>query len=124
MTAWAFLASAQTTSKSGMFKSHSIKVATCGKRAAAYLYKSQTSSQTAALTTTAHAGDWTKAKGIKTEKAYGIAKAGKNDCATKAHQCAGQAKVDNDPSEWIFLPAGVSAKIAGASLKAAEAKAM
>jgi uncharacterized membrane protein len=70
----------------------------------------------AALTTTAHAGDWTKVKGIKTEKVYGISKAGKNDCATKAHQCAGQAKVDNDPSEWIFLPAGVSAKIGG-SLK-------
>jgi uncharacterized membrane protein len=75
----------------------------------------------AALTTTAHAGDWTKAKGIKTEKVYGIAKAGKNDCATKSHQCAGQAKVDNDPSEWVFLPAGVSAKITGASLKPADA---
>jgi uncharacterized membrane protein len=74
----------------------------------------------AALTTTAHAGDWTKTKGIKTEKVYGIAKAGKNDCATKSHQCAGEAKVDNDPNEWVFLPAGVSAKIAGASLKAAE----
>lgn len=72
----------------------------------------------AALTTTAHAGDWTKAKGIKTEKVYGIAKAGKNDCANKSHQCAGQAKVDNDPSEWIFLPKGVSEKIAGASLTA------
>jgi uncharacterized membrane protein len=78
----------------------------------------------AALTSTAHAGDWTKAKGIKTEKVYGIVKAGKNDCAAKGHDCAGQAKVDNDPNEWVFLPAGVSAKIVGASLKPAAAKGM
>jgi uncharacterized membrane protein len=77
----------------------------------------------AALTSTAHAGDWTKVKGIKTEKVYGISKAGKNDCANKSHQCAGQAKVDNDPNEWIFLPAGVSAKIGG-SLKPAAAATM
>ena len=74
-----------------------------------------------ALTTTAHAGDWTKIKGIKVEKVYGVAKAGKNDCAAKGHSCAGQSKVDNDPNEWIFLPAGVSAKIVGANLKPAAA---
>lgn len=66
-----------------------------------------------ALTTTAHAGDWTKIKGIKVEKVYGVAKAGKNDCASKGHQCAGQSTVDNDPNDWIFLPKGVAAKIGG-----------
>jgi len=71
-----------------------------------------------ALTSTAHAGDWTKVKGIKVEKVYGVAKAGKNDCANKSHQCAGQSKVDNDPNEWIFLPKGVSAKIGGSLMPA------
>jgi len=38
----------------------------------------------------------------KTEKCYGIAKAGQNDCATKtgSHSCAGQGKKDNDPADW------------------------
>ena len=37
-------------------------------------------------------------------KCYGIAKAGKNDCATASHGCAGAAKTDNDPAEWKFAP--------------------
>lgn len=36
-------------------------------------------------------------------KCYGIAKKGQNACGTSAHACAGQAKVDNDPSEWVFV---------------------
>lgn len=42
------------------------------------------------------------------EKCYGIAKAGKNACASKdgSHSCAGQAKIDNDPNEWVFVEAG------------------
>jgi uncharacterized membrane protein len=47
------------------------------------------------------------------EKCAGIAKAGMNDCATKAHGCHAQAKVDRDPADWIKLPAGACAKIAG-----------
>jgi uncharacterized membrane protein len=76
-----------------------------------------------ALTTTANAGDWTKIKGIKVEKVYGVAKAGKNDCANKSHQCAGQSKVDNDPNEWIFLPKGVAEKIGGTVMAPAAAPA-
>ncbi|MFO0374393.1 MAG: DUF2282 domain-containing protein [Alphaproteobacteria bacterium] len=36
-----------------------------------------------------------------TGKCYGVAKAEKNDCASKAagHICAGHAKKDNDPNE-------------------------
>ncbi|HVM31612.1 MAG TPA: DUF2282 domain-containing protein [bacterium] len=59
----------------------------------------------------ASAKDWTKM--VKTEKCYGVAKAGKNDCATKSHQCAGMSKMDNDPSDWIFLPVGVCDKLGG-----------
>jgi uncharacterized membrane protein len=37
-------------------------------------------------------------------KCYGIAKAGKNDCATASHSCAGAARTDNDPAEWKYAP--------------------
>lgn len=49
------------------------------------------------------------------EKCYGIAKAGKNDCGTKVHGCAGQSKVDNDPTEWVFVAKGTCAKLGGTS---------
>jgi uncharacterized membrane protein len=37
-------------------------------------------------------------------KCYGVAKAGKNDCATASHSCAGSSKKDNDPTEWKKMP--------------------
>lgn len=46
-------------------------------------------------------------------KCYGIAKKGKNDCGTPTHSCAGQAKTDNDPSEWILVPTGTCEKKGG-----------
>ncbi len=49
------------------------------------------------------------------EKCYGIAKAGKNDCGTKTHGCAGQAKVDSDPTEWVFVAKGTCSKLGGTS---------
>ncbi len=51
------------------------------------------------------------------EKCYGVAKAGKNDCAANGHSCAGQSKTDNDPTEWKYVPAGECEKMGG-SLKA------
>lgn len=51
------------------------------------------------------------------EKCQGIVKAGKNDCGTSKHACAGYAKVDNDPEEWIYVPKGTCAKIAGGKVK-------
>lgn len=53
----------------------------------------------------------------KHEKCYGIVKAGKNDCGTPEHACAGYAKENNMPEEWIFVPIGTCDKITGASLK-------
>jgi uncharacterized membrane protein len=53
------------------------------------------------------------------EKCYGVAKAGKNDCAANSHSCAGQSKVDNDPSEWKYVPKGECEK-AGGSLQASK----
>lgn len=52
------------------------------------------------------------------EKCQGIAKAGMNDCGANGHGCAGQAEVDADPNEWIYVPEGTCEKIVGASLKA------
>ena len=49
------------------------------------------------------------------EKCAGIAKAGKNDCGALdgKHGCAGQATVDNDDTEWVYVPEGTCAKITG-----------
>jgi uncharacterized membrane protein len=49
------------------------------------------------------------------EKCYGIAKAGKNDCAstTGTHSCSGQATKDNDPKDWKYVPTGTCAKEGG-----------
>ncbi|WP_456412478.1 BufA1 family periplasmic bufferin-type metallophore [Thiolapillus sp.] len=51
------------------------------------------------------------------EKCMGIAKAGKNDCGTSGHACAGQATKDNDPEEWVYVPEGTCDKIAGGKVK-------
>ena len=40
------------------------------------------------------------------EKCYGVAMAGKNDCAANGHSCAGQSKMDKDPTEWKYVPKG------------------
>lgn len=49
----------------------------------------------------------------KYEKCYGVAKAGKNDCATASHGCAGAAKKDNDPTEWVKMPKDACEKAGG-----------
>jgi uncharacterized membrane protein len=54
-----------------------------------------------------------------TEKCYGVAKAGKNDCAGPGHVCGGQSKTDADPNEWLSLPKGTCERIVGGSLKPA-----
>ncbi len=53
-----------------------------------------------------------------TEKCFGVAKAGKNDCASNGHSCAAQVKKDADAKEWIKLPKGTCEKLAGGSLTA------
>jgi uncharacterized membrane protein len=50
------------------------------------------------------------------EKCYGVVKAGKNDCAGPAHACAGQAKVDSGGKEFLTVPKGTCARLAGGSL--------
>ena len=56
--------------------------------------------------------------GFKTEKCYGIAKAGANDCAsTGNNSCGGSARLDSDPRAWIYVPAGYCTRIVGGSLQ-------
>ena len=51
------------------------------------------------------------------EKCYGVAKAGKNDCAGPAHACAGQSK-ESSGKEWIKVPKGTCERIVRGSLSA------
>jgi uncharacterized membrane protein len=53
-----------------------------------------------------------------TEKCFGVAKAGKNDCAGAAHACAGQSKKDADAREWVKLPKGTCERLVGGTVKA------
>lgn len=72
----------------------------------------------AAMPASAHAGK----EGY--EKCQGIAKAGMNDCGANGHGCAGQAAVDADPNEWIFVPEGTCEKIVGGKVKTKKKKAV
>jgi uncharacterized membrane protein len=54
----------------------------------------------------------------ETEKCYGVAKAGKNDCAGPAHACAGQSKASASAKDFVSVPKGTCDRLAGGSLKA------
>ena len=52
------------------------------------------------------------------EKCYGVAKAGKNDCAGPAHACSGQSKTDASGKDFIAVPKGTCERLSGGSLMA------
>jgi uncharacterized membrane protein len=52
------------------------------------------------------------------EKCYGVAKAGKNDCAAPGHSCQAQAKSDSGAREWLYVPKGTCERIVGGTLAA------
>jgi uncharacterized membrane protein len=60
------------------------------------------------------------------EKCFGIAAAGKNDCANLSgtHSCAGQSKLDKDAGEWKYVAKGECATMKGMSKAEAEKAAM
>ena len=62
----------------------------------------------------------TSAVQVEQEACYGIAKAGKNDCATKHSSCSGFAKIDRQKDAYITVPKGLCDKIAGGSLTPVE----
>ena len=45
------------------------------------------------------------------EKCYGVAKVGKNDCKSGAHDCAGHSTKDMDKATFVEGPAGLCAKL-------------
>jgi uncharacterized membrane protein len=53
------------------------------------------------------------------EKCYGVAKAGKNDCAGPSHACQGQSKVTASGKDFIEVPKGTCERLANGSLKSA-----
>ena len=57
-----------------------------------------------------------QAQDAKSEKCYGIAKAGKNDCQTATSSCANTSKTDGQKDAWIAVPTGTCAKIVGGTL--------
>jgi uncharacterized membrane protein len=78
----------------------------------------------AAVTTALSLGIAPATQAQSKEKCYGIAKAGQNDCASLSgtHSCAGQAKADNAPDEWKYVPKGECKKMNGMSADEAKAK--
>ncbi len=56
------------------------------------------------------------------EKCYGVAKAGKNDCAAgPGTSCAGTSTSDGQGNAWIYLPAGTCEKLVNGSLEEKDA---
>ena len=72
----------------------------------------------AVLGTATAQADEAKAMKPAMEKCFGVAKAGKNDCAAGAHSCAGQSTKDMDKTSFVSLPAGACSKLAGGSTTA------
>lgn len=66
-----------------------------------------------ALTAVVAMSATTPAFAASKEKCYGVAMAGKNDCAANGHSCAGHAKMDKDGSEWKYVAAGSCVKMGG-----------
>ncbi len=57
----------------------------------------------------------------QTEKCYGVAKAGKNDCAAgPGTTCAGTSKKDAQGNAWTYVLAGTCEKLVGGSLEPKE----
>jgi len=52
---------------------------------------------------------------FQSEKCFGIAKAGQNDCQTANSSCAGTSKRDSQGDAWIYMPTGACDKVVGGS---------
>jgi uncharacterized membrane protein len=51
------------------------------------------------------------------EKCYGVSKAGKNDCKSATHACAGLTTTDADPGSYIYVPVGTCEKLVNGTLE-------
>ena len=50
------------------------------------------------------------------EPCFGVARAGKNDCKTEKHVCAGWSRRDRDSGAFLYVPAGTCEKLVGGQL--------
>jgi uncharacterized membrane protein len=50
------------------------------------------------------------------EKCYGVAKAGKNDCAGAAHACAGQSTKAGSAGDFLKVPKGTCERLVNGRL--------
>lgn len=57
----------------------------------------------------------TTVQAAEKEKCYGVAKAGKNDCATATSSCAGTSTQDGQKDAFIVVPGGLCDRLAGGS---------
>jgi len=48
------------------------------------------------------------------QKCYGVALAGKNDCATSTNDCHGHVTTEGNAEAWIYVPQGTCERIVGA----------
>jgi uncharacterized membrane protein len=72
-----------------------------------------------AITTALSLSPMSVANAADTEKCYGVAKAGKNDCAAgPGTSCAGSSTVDAQGNAWMLVLKGTCEKIVGGSLEA------
>ena len=78
---------------------------------------------TAALAALVAAPSAAVAAGDK-EKCYGIAKAGKNDCASLngSHSCAGQATSNKGANDWTYVAKGTCKQSGGMTAEEAKKK--
>jgi uncharacterized membrane protein len=53
----------------------------------------------------------------ESEKCFGVAASGANDCQTATNSCAGTVTQPMQGDAWIYVPAGVCGKISGGSLE-------
>jgi uncharacterized membrane protein len=61
-----------------------------------------------------------EANAVERERCYGIAKAGKNDCGTASHACAGRATLDDRSDEWKMVPMGTCESMFHGKLKSSD----
>lgn len=64
----------------------------------------------------AHAGPAPAPK-FESEKCYGVAKAGKNDCQTANSSCAGTSKRDGQRDAWVYVPKGTCDRLVNGSMQ-------
>jgi uncharacterized membrane protein len=64
--------------------------------------------------TAANAGPAAKPS-YDSEKCFGVAASGQNDCQTATNSCAGTVTQPMQGDAWIYVPTGVCGKISGGS---------